>query len=100
MSMIAYDDASMFVLPLLGELPADKVHEDKHGLALHDIGGLEPVRLLTAPTGILVSVGRFLHPRETCCSGVRGGLRGARVRGGGKRRVLGGRVLGRMTRRT
>ena len=45
----------MFARILRGELPCDKVHEDEHSLAFHDINPLAPVHILVIPKGPYVS---------------------------------------------
>jgi histidine triad (HIT) family protein len=50
-----YDDANIFARILRGELPANKVYEDEHVLAFHDINPLAPTHILVIPKGAYVS---------------------------------------------
>ena len=50
-----YDDSNVFAKILRGELPCNKVHEDEHSLAFHDINPLAPVHILVIPKGPHVS---------------------------------------------
>ena len=50
-----YDDSNIFARILRGELPCNKVHEDEHALAFHDINPLAPVHILVIPKGSYVS---------------------------------------------
>ena len=50
-----YDDSNVFAKILRGELPCNKVHEDEHALAFHDINPLSPVHILVIPKGPYVS---------------------------------------------
>jgi diadenosine tetraphosphate (Ap4A) HIT family hydrolase len=50
-----YDDTNLFARILRGELPANKVFEDEHVLAFHDINPLAPVHILVIPKGAYVS---------------------------------------------
>jgi histidine triad (HIT) family protein len=51
----AYDDNNIFARILRGELPANKVFEDDHVLAFHDINPLAPTHILVIPKGSYVS---------------------------------------------
>ena len=51
----AYDDTNIFARILRGELPANKVYEDEHVLAFHDINPLAPTHILVIPKGPYVS---------------------------------------------
>ena len=51
----AYDDTNIFARILRGELPANKVYEDEHVLAFHDIHPLSPTHILVIPKGAYVS---------------------------------------------
>jgi len=51
----AYDDTNIFARILRGELPANKVYEDEHVLAFHDINPLAPTHILVIPKGAYVS---------------------------------------------
>ena len=50
-----YDDSNIFAKILRGELPCNKVYEDEHALAFHDINPLAPVHILVIPKGQYVS---------------------------------------------
>lgn len=50
-----YDDQNVFARILRGELPCEKVMENEHVLAFHDINPLAPVHVLVIPKGAYVS---------------------------------------------
>ena len=50
-----YDENNVFAKILQGELPCNKVYEDEHALAFHDIHPLAPVHILVIPKGAYVS---------------------------------------------
>jgi diadenosine tetraphosphate (Ap4A) HIT family hydrolase len=50
-----YDDGNIFARILRGELPVNKVYEDEHVLAFHDINPLAPTHILVIPKGRYVS---------------------------------------------
>lgn len=50
-----YDDGNIFARILRGELPCNKVYEDEHALAFHDINPLAPTHILVIPKGPYVS---------------------------------------------
>jgi diadenosine tetraphosphate (Ap4A) HIT family hydrolase len=50
-----YDDGNIFARILRGELPCNKVYEDEHALAFHDINPMAPVHILVIPKGPYVS---------------------------------------------
>ena len=50
-----YDDSNIFARILRGELPSNKVYEDEHVLAFHDIHPLAPTHVLVIPKGPYVS---------------------------------------------
>ena len=50
-----YDDSNVFARILRGELPCNKVLEDDHVLAFHDINPLAAVHILVIPKGRYVS---------------------------------------------
>lgn len=52
---LPYDDSNIFARILRGEIPADRVHEDEHALAFHDINPLAPTHILVIPKGAYVS---------------------------------------------
>ena len=51
----SYDDGNIFARILRGELPSNKVYEDEHVLAFHDINPLAPTHILVIPKGAYVS---------------------------------------------
>ncbi len=56
---MAYDDGNIFQKILRGELPANKVYEDEHVLAFHDINPQMPVHVLVIPKGAYTSLDDF-----------------------------------------
>ena len=52
---LPYDDSNIFARILRGEIPCNKVYEDDHVLAFHDINPLAPVHILVIPKGAYVS---------------------------------------------
>jgi diadenosine tetraphosphate (Ap4A) HIT family hydrolase len=50
-----YDDDNIFARILRGEVPCNKVYEDEHVLAFHDINPLAPTHILVIPKGKYVS---------------------------------------------
>lgn len=50
-----YDGSNVFARILAGEIPCDKVYEDEHALAFHDINKQAPVHILVIPKGGYVS---------------------------------------------
>jgi histidine triad (HIT) family protein len=50
-----YDETNIFARILRGEIPANKVYEDEHALAFHDISPQAPVHILVIPKGAYVS---------------------------------------------
>jgi diadenosine tetraphosphate (Ap4A) HIT family hydrolase len=54
-----YDRQNVFALILRGELPCNKVYEDEHVLAFHDIHPQAPVHIVLIPKGEYVSVDDF-----------------------------------------
>ena len=50
-----YDDGNIFARILRGEIPSNKVYEDEHVLAFHDINPLSPTHILVIPKGWYVS---------------------------------------------
>ena len=51
----SYDESNIFARILRGELPSNKVYEDEHVLAFHDIHPLSPTHILVIPKGPYVS---------------------------------------------
>ena len=56
---MTYDNTNVFARILKGEIAAEKVYEDEHVLAFHDIGKLTPVHVLVIPKGAYVSIDDF-----------------------------------------
>ncbi len=54
-----YDDSNIFAKILRGELPCNKVFEDDHALAFHDINPMAAVHILVIPKGRFVSWNDF-----------------------------------------
>ena len=52
---MAYDESNIFARILRGEIPCDKVFEDDHVLAFHDVNPQAPVHILVIPKGAYVS---------------------------------------------
>lgn len=50
-----YDASNVFARILRGEIPCNKVFEDEHVLAFHDINPLAPAHILVIPRGAYVS---------------------------------------------
>ncbi len=51
---LPYDDSNIFARILRGEIPCNKVYEDAHALAFHDINPQAPVHVLVIPKGAYV----------------------------------------------
>jgi histidine triad (HIT) family protein len=56
---MAYDDSNVFAKILRGEIPCNKVYEDEHVLAFHDIQPQTKVHVLVIPKGAYVSFADF-----------------------------------------
>ena len=52
---LPYDDDNIFAKILRGEIPCNKVYEDDHALAFHDINPQAPTHVLVIPKGRYVS---------------------------------------------
>ena len=50
-----YDDDNIFAKILRGEIPCNRVYEDEHSLAFHDIRPQAPLHVLVIPKGAYVS---------------------------------------------
>ncbi|HEX7656009.1 MAG: histidine triad nucleotide-binding protein [Sphingomonas sp.] len=50
-----YNDQNIFAKILRGEIPANRVYEDEHSLAFHDINPQAPTHILVIPKGAYVS---------------------------------------------
>src|SRR3546814_6604939 len=56
---MAYDDSNVFAKILRGEIPCNKIYEDEHVLAFHDIQPQARVHVLVIPKGAYVSFADF-----------------------------------------
>ncbi|GAB5469869.1 MAG: histidine triad nucleotide-binding protein [Rhodospirillales bacterium] len=56
---MAYDPDNIFAKILRGEIPCNKVYEDEHVLAFHDIAPQAPTHVLVIPKGAYVSFDDF-----------------------------------------
>tara|TARA_R100001163_G_scaffold60858_1_gene50459 strand:- start:1902 stop:2300 length:399 start_codon:yes stop_codon:yes gene_type:complete len=56
---MTYNDQNIFAKILRGEIPCNKVYEDDHALAFHDIAPQAPVHVLVIPKGPYVSHADF-----------------------------------------
>ena len=56
---MTYDDDNIFAKILRGEIPCNKVYEDEHVLAFHDINPQTKVHVLVIPKGRYVSFDDF-----------------------------------------
>ena len=56
---MAYDDDNVFAKIIRGEIPCDKVYENDHALAFHDINPQAPVHVLVIPKGRYESIHDF-----------------------------------------
>lgn len=56
---MAYDPENIFAKILRGEIPCNKVYEDEHVLAFHDINPQAPTHVLVIPKGEYVSMADF-----------------------------------------
>jgi diadenosine tetraphosphate (Ap4A) HIT family hydrolase len=54
-----YDHNNIFARILRGEIPCNKVYEDEHVLAFHDISPQSPTHVLVIPKGEYVSLDDF-----------------------------------------
>ena len=50
-----YDEGNIFARILRGEIPCNKVYEDEHALAFHDIRPAAPTHILVIPKGAYVT---------------------------------------------
>jgi len=48
---MAYDENNIFAKIIRGEIPCNKVYEDDHALAFHDINPQAPTHVLVVPKG-------------------------------------------------
>ncbi|MSO76198.1 MAG: histidine triad nucleotide-binding protein [Alphaproteobacteria bacterium] len=56
---MSYDPNNIFARILRGEIPANKVYENAHALAFHDISPQAPVHVLVIPKGAYVQMDEF-----------------------------------------
>ena len=56
---MSYDPDNIFAKIIRGEIPCNKVHEDEHTLAFHDINPQAPAHVLVCPKGPYVSMDDF-----------------------------------------
>jgi histidine triad (HIT) family protein len=56
---MAYDRNNVFARILRGEIPCNKVYEDKHVLAFRDINPQSPTHILVIPKGEYLSLDDF-----------------------------------------
>lgn len=56
---MTYDSENIFAKILRGEIPCNKVYEDDHALAFHDINPQAPTHVLVIPKGAYVSNADF-----------------------------------------
>ena len=54
-----YDDSNIFARIIRGEIPCNRVYEDEHVLAFHDINPQTPTHVLVIPKGAYVSSDDF-----------------------------------------
>ena len=67
---MAYDPDNIFAKILRGDIPCNKVYEDEHALAFHDINPQAPVHVLVIPKGDYVSMDDFTaHAPDALISG-------------------------------
>ena len=58
---MAYDADNIFAKILRGQIACDKVFEDDHALAFHDVNPQTPTHVLVIPKGAYVSNDDFSH---------------------------------------
>ena len=56
---MAYDQSNIFARILRGEIPCNRVYEDEHVLAFHDINPQTPTHILVIPKREYVSLDDF-----------------------------------------
>lgn len=57
--MSSYDPNNIFAKILRGEIPCNKVYEDDHVLAFHDIAPQAPTHILVIPKGAYIAIDDF-----------------------------------------
>ena len=79
----AYDPENIFAKIIRGEIPCNKVYEDEHVLAFHDINPQTPTHILVIPKGGYVSFDDFSEnaPPEEIAAFVRAAGHIAREQG-------------------
>ena len=55
-----YDDTNIFARILRGEIPSERVYEDEHAIAFHDIAPKAPVHVLVIPRGAYTTLSDFV----------------------------------------
>ncbi|MCF8473218.1 MAG: histidine triad nucleotide-binding protein [Emcibacter sp.] len=67
---MTYDKTNIFAKILRGEIPCNKVYEDDHALAFHDINPQAPIHVLVIPKGDYVSMADFTaHAPDSLVTG-------------------------------
>lgn len=56
---MSYDDSNIFARIIRGEIPATKIYEDEHVLAINDLHPQAPTHILVMPKGAYVSFDDF-----------------------------------------
>jgi diadenosine tetraphosphate (Ap4A) HIT family hydrolase len=59
MNDTTYDAENIFAKILRGEIPCNKVFEDDHTLAFHDINAQAPVHVMVIPKGAYINMDDF-----------------------------------------
>lgn len=62
---MAYDSKNVFARILRGEIPCNRIYEDTHVLAFHDINPQSPTHILVIPKGEYVSLDDFSAKAST-----------------------------------
>lgn len=60
-----YDSNNLFARIIKGELPCDKVYEDDHVIAFHDIHPAAPIHVLILPKGEYCSFDDFVFKADS-----------------------------------
>ena len=60
-----YNPENVFAKIITGKIPANKVYEDEHLLAFHDIQPAAPVHILVIPKGSYIDYGDFVSKAST-----------------------------------